>query len=275
MGARRWIGLGLAVVVVAVVVVVIAQSGGSGGGPLDAIAKAAEVTQREPGGRAVIKATVTTDTGEGITESGSMTFDESGRAEGELTVGGLQGGKHIVMTSIADGTTAYVTSDGFEELPGGKKWMEMDLASATKTTSPAGPASGGPAEGLKLLEKVQDSEVVGKEDVRGVPTTHYRGTMPASEEVFGVKVKSSAPSIDVWIDAQDRVRRTEISVSTSVAATGDSATTEMTMDFVEFGRVPKIEVPPGDEVWNATSLIESQVQSEAEGKPAPELQTIH
>jgi hypothetical protein len=169
------------------------------------------------------------------------------------------------MTTIADGTTAYVASDAFDELPEGKKWMELDLASATKGASPAGPASGGPEEGLQLLEHVQDSEVVGKEEIRGVPTTHYRGTLPTSDEVFGVKVEASPPSIDVWIDAQDRIRRTEISATTSVGESGEPATTEMTMDFVEFGRVPKIELPPSDEVFNATKLVESQFQSKAAG----------
>jgi LppX/LprAFG-like lipoprotein len=266
MGSRRWIGLGLAVVVVAVVVVVIAQSGGSGSGPLDAIAKAAEVTQREPGGRAVITATVkSSTTPEGITETGSMTFENSGRAEGELTAVGLSNGKEIQMMTISDDTTAYVSSDAFDSLPEGKKWMELDLSSAVKGAGPAGPASGGPEEGLKLLEKVQDSEVVGTEDIRGVPTTHYHGTPPTSDEVFGVKVDTSKPSIDVWIDAQGRIRRTQIATTTSVGDSGDSAATKMTMDFVEFGRVPKIELPPADEVFNATKLIESQVQSEAEG----------
>lgn len=43
--ARRWIGAGLAVVVAAIAAFVVAQGGGSGSGPLNAIAKAAEVTQ--------------------------------------------------------------------------------------------------------------------------------------------------------------------------------------------------------------------------------------
>jgi hypothetical protein len=231
---------------------------------LNAIAKAAEVTQREPGGRALIKATVTAATGEGITEYGSMTYDENGRAEGEITARGLTNGKEATIASVVDGTTAYMSSPLFDELPDGKKWMALDLGSAVKGASPTGPASGGPQEGLQLLEKVQDSEVVGKEDIRGVPTTHYRGTVIPSDEVFGVKVEASEPSIDVWIDDQDRIRRTEISVTTSVGDSGDS-TTKMIMDFVEFGAVPKIEPPPADEVFDATKLIESQVQSAAEG----------
>jgi hypothetical protein len=75
------------VVIIVIVVFAVAQRGGSGGGPLSAIAKAAEVTQREPGARATIHATVTSSTTpEGITESGSMIFDDSGRARGAMTV---------------------------------------------------------------------------------------------------------------------------------------------------------------------------------------------
>jgi hypothetical protein len=263
--AGRWIVAGLAVAVAVVAVFVIAQGGGSGGGPLNAIAKAAEVTQREPGGRAVIKATVTSlTTPEAITEQGTMTFDDSGRARGELTVSGLTTGKEVKLVSIADGTSTYVSSDDLDQtLPDGKKWMELDLGSAAKGVSSPDPAGGGPEEGLKILERVHGSEEVGKEDVGGVATTHYRGTLAPSDEVFGVKVNISPPQIDVWMDAQDRVRRMQLVVSGSVGEV--STKTAMTIDFVEFGRVPKIEVPPADEVFNATSKIESQVQAAAEG----------
>lgn len=262
--ARWWIGAAVAVVVLVVVIFAVAQGGGGGGGPLNAIAKAAENTQREPGGRAVVNATVTVDsTGEGIVETGPMTFDDNGRARGELTVRGLTNGKEAKVVTISDGAKAYVTSDDADSLPDGKKWIEINFAAAAKSTGQADPVSGGPTEGLKLLDRVQESEVVGKEDIRGVPTTHYRGTLPTPDEVFGVKTSYSALDVDVWIDGQDRVRRFQLSVSSSVG--GNSSTTKMTMDFVEFGRVPKIELPPADEVFDATGEIESQIQSAAEG----------
>jgi hypothetical protein len=265
MGARRWIGLGLAVVVVAVAAFVIAQSGGGGGGgPLDAIAKAAEVTQREPGGRAVINATVKSlTTPEGIAESGSMTFESGGRTRGELTAKGLTNGKEVHLVAIADGSKSYVSSDALDSLPEGKKWQEIDYGSAVKGGPASDPAGNGPEEGLKTLEGVEDSEKVGTLSIDGVPTTHYRGTLPTSDEVFGVKVNVEPPQIDVWIDAQDRVRRMKLIIIGSV---GKVATqTKMTTDFVEFGRVPKIELPPADEVFNATSEVESQIQETAEG----------
>jgi hypothetical protein len=255
----------LAVVVIVIVVFAVAQGGGSGGGPLNAIAKAAEVTQREPGGHAVIHATVTSSTTpEGLTETGSMVFDDIGRARGTLTVRGHKTGREGKLLVIADGTTSYVSSDLFESLPEGKKWMELDFSSAGKGVGSSVPADGGPEEGLKILERVQGAEEIGKEDINGVPTTRYSGTLPASEEVFGVKVHVSALHVDVWIDAQDRVRRMHIVVSGAVNEEEGSTTTEMAIDYVDFGRVPKIELPRPDEVFNATSEVESEVQSAAE-----------
>lgn len=265
-GGRKWIGLGLAVVVIAVVAFVVAQGGGSGGTPLNAIAKAAEVTQREPGGRANLRAEITVaNSAEGILETGTMDFEDNGRAAGTLTVRGLSNGKEATITSIADGTTSYVSSDDLDTTPDGKKWRKIDLAGAAKLQGGSSPVQGGPQEGLNVLERAQDAEEVGKEAVDGVPTTHYRGTFPATEEVFGVKAHFSAPRADVWVDSQDRVRRMRIVVTGSLNEGEDPATMEMEFNFVEFGRVPKIELPPADEVFDATGELESSVQEAAEG----------
>lgn len=265
-GGKKWLGAGISVVVVAIAVVLIAQGGGGGSSPLNAIAKAAEVTQREPGGRATLRAKVTSSTSpEGLVESGTMDFEDNGRAEGTLTVRGLTTGTEAQITSIADGTTSYTSSDALESVTEGKKWMKLDLAGAAKLEGGASPAQGGPQEGLKVLEDVRDAEEVGKEEVDGVATTHYRGTFPATEEIFGVKAHFSPPQADVWIDSQNHVRRMRIVVTGSLNEGEGSTTTEMDIDFVEFGRVPKIELPPPDEVFDATAEFESGIQEAAKG----------
>jgi hypothetical protein len=262
---RWWIGAGLAVVVIAIVAIFVAQGGGSDGGPLNAIARAAEVTQREPGGHATIDATIeSSTTSEGIAESGPMIFDDRGRAEGTFTVKGLSTGREVTITTIADGTKSYTSSPALDSIPEGKKWVEVDTSSAASKTG--APPANGPKEGLKVLEGVEEAEKVGEEDIGGVPTTHYRGTFPHAEEVFGVKVNVSEPEIDVWIDAQERVRRMQVSLKSAVSGVEDSAaTTDMTIDYESFGRVPKIEVAPADEVFNGTSELESKLQSASKG----------
>jgi hypothetical protein len=267
MGRRKkWIGTGLAVAGVAMVALVVAQGGGTSDGPLNAIAKAAEVTQREPGGHATIEATVTSSSSpEGITEHGPMIFDNDGRAEGTLTVRGHSTGKEAEFTTVADGRTTYTSSDAFDSIPEGKKWIEVDLSSAATANGlgSSESAEGNPQEGLEILERVEDSKEVGEEKIDGVPTTHYTGTFPAAEEVFGVKVDSSGRHVDVWIDAQGRVRRMHVALTTKVDEEVPF-TTEMTIDYVDFGRVPKIEPPPAHEVFDATSEIESNVRAAAE-----------
>lgn len=262
---RRWLAAGLAGLVIAVLVFVVAQGDGSGGGPLNAIAQASEVTQREPGGRATIEATVTSSTTpEGITETASMIFDDSGKSRGVFTVRGHETGREGKLLVIVNGTTTYVSSDLLDSLPEGKKWMEVDYSSAVNNSGTSVPAQDGPEEGLKLLERVQGAEEVGKEDIDGVPTTRYRGTLPAAKEAFGVQLHVSALHVDVWIDAQGRVRRMHVVVSGSVGEAEASSTTAMTIDYVEFGRMPKIGLPDPAEVFNATSRVEAEVQSAGE-----------
>lgn len=264
---RRWIGTGLAVVVVAIVVFAVAQGSGGGGGTLNAIAKAAEVTQREPGGHAVFHLVSTSSTwNEGLTETGSMVFDDSGGAEGRITAKGHKTGREVTMQSIADGTTSYVSSDAFDSIAEGKKWLKVDFSNAVKAAGSSSlPPAAGPEEGLKILERVQGAQKIGTEDVGGVPTTHYTGTLPAAEEVFGVKTNASPVQTDVWIDAQDRVRRMSVVDTGTPGESEVRETTHMTIDYVSFGRVPKIEVPDSDEVLDMTSEVESQFQSAAEG----------
>ncbi len=250
---------------VAIAIFAVVAQGGGGGDPLNAIAKAAEVTQREPGGHASIDVTVESSaTSEGISEKGPMIFDDSGRAEGTFTLKGLSTGREFTITTIAEGTTSYTTSPVPGSIPEGKKWIEIDAPSAP--TANGAPPANGPKEGLRIIEGVEEAEEVGEEVVDGVPTTHYRGTFPHAEEVFGVKVDVSEPEVEVWIDAQERVRRMHVSLESAVTGvTGSATTTEITVDYESFGRVPKIEVPAADEVFNGTSELESKLQSATEG----------
>lgn len=253
-------------VVIAIVAFVVAQGSGSGSGPLNAIAKAAEVTQREPGGRAVLTTIVTSPgTSEGLTETGTMDFDDSGRSRGTFTVRGHKTGREGKMLVVVDGTKSYASSELLDSIPEGKKWMEVDYSSAKAGTPSSNPAEAGPQEGLKVLEHVLNAEAIGKEDIEGVPTTHYRGTLPTSNKVFGVELHVTTSNVDVWIDAQDQVRQMHLVLSGSVGESNLSTTTEISINFVEFGRVPKIAIPNPDEVFNATSEVESQVQAAGEG----------
>jgi hypothetical protein len=221
-------------------------------------------TQREAGGHASIQATVTaSDTPAGVTENGSLVFENGGRARGTLVVRGHTTGRRAKVQVIADGTTSYTSSGQLSSLPEGRKWVKVDFASVDSSSSL--PAGGGPAEGLKLLEQMDGAEEIAKGEIRGVATTRYRGTLPVSlKEVFGVEVQVSPPQVEVWIDARDRVRRVKLIVSSSVEGEEGSTTTDMTVDFLDFDPVPKIALPKQDEIFDETSRVESNFRSSAE-----------
>ena len=195
-----------------------------------------------------------------------MVFDDSGRSRGDVTVKGHTNGREVKALGHQRRHDNVHELGCVRSIPEGKKWIELDLSSAAKGAGFSASAADGPKEGLKILERVEDAKEIGKEDIDGVPTTHYKGTLPTPEEVFGVKVEYSTLHVDVWIDGQGRVRRMQTAVSGSVnEVEGSETNTELTIDYVEFGRVPKIEPPPADEVFNATSEFESNIQSAAEG----------
>jgi hypothetical protein len=263
--ARRWIGAGVLAVAVVIGVFLIAESGGGGGGPLNAIAKAAEVTQRVPGGRAEFTAEVTVaGSPEGLTETGTIVFDNSGRSSGSLTVKGHSTGKEFTAQMVGVGTTSYISSEALASISGGKKWAKMDLSDAVRSSAGSSSAAGeSPEEGLKVLENVEDATEVGPEEIDGVSTTHWRGTLPAADEIFGVKVHYSEIDTDVWIDAKDRVRRMTVSLTGPGIQGAPTTTTKVAIDYFDFGQVPAIEAPPADEVFDATSLIESNFRKAA------------
>ena len=82
------------------------------------------------------------------------------------------------------------------------------------------PANGDAKGELELLEAVTgDVQKLGKEDVRGVPTTRYRGTIGVSEHAEELREegaedrasyveKMGTPlQVEAWIDADGLVRR--------------------------------------------------------------------
>jgi hypothetical protein len=259
---RGWIAVGVAVVVVAAVIVVVAQGGSGGSSPLNAIAKAAEVTQREPGGQATIDAKISvSNSPQELTEEGTMSFDDQGRAKGEFTV--KAAGEEVPITTIIDGTKSFTTSPLVEGKFEGKKWVELDLAKANPELASQSATESSPQEGIKALEGLIGAEEVGKEEIDGEPTTHYRGTIDTAKKVFGVKTHYKEPKIDVWIDGQNRVRRIEFDITGSAGKSSITSTIKMKMDYTEFGRVPKIEPPDPSEVFDETGMVEEAVQSQA------------
>ncbi len=262
----------------AVVIVVFAwqqEDGGDSDGPFNAIAAAAERTQGEPGGRATMKAVVTSPGRSApLTMMGQMVYDtETGLTEALITTTGQEpeGSMELQMVADENESMVYMRSEKFDDLPGGSEWMALDL-SLGRDLDQALPADADAQGELELLEESTGGvRKLGKEDVRGVPTTRYRGTVAVSEQAERAREEGAedlasyleeegAPlQIEAWIDADELVRRMRVVASQPVEEGEGTEILDMRMDFFDFGPAPEIDVPESSEVFDATSLVEEEL----------------
>ena len=162
-------------------------------------------------------------------------------------------------------------------LPAGKSWVKVDLATAGRSVGiPAGgigqAQAGDPSQTLDYLRGVTGHVTrVGTEDVRGTQTTHYRAVVdldkaaeqsPTAREQIKSAIKlsgSSTQPLDVWIDAQGRVRRMKYAVDLSkskgaASNPGVSGVATFTLDLFDFGVPVQATVPPADQVADLSAL---------------------
>lgn len=258
--------VGLSALVVALAVFAWQQGGDSGGaGPLNAIARAAEKTQNQPGARAAMRGIISSSAQPTFTMRGQMVFNSEGRTRALIMVPRTDGHDSMKLEGVSDGTVMYLRSSRFGSLPDGAKWMALDLSLGEELETPA-PANVDAKRELALLEAAGDVKKIGHEDVHGVSTTHYRGTVGVSEQVerlreegadglASVVAKEGSPfHVEAWVDAKGLVRRAWLVHSQPLEKGKGSMTIDMRMDFSDFGIDPEIDVPDSSEVFDATAI---------------------
>jgi hypothetical protein len=177
-----------------------------------------------------------------------------------------------------DGLVAYMRMPLLaSELPNGKEWVRLDLAAAARLKGMdlaelQSLAKGSdPRETLDFLRSVAgDVTRVGTEDVRGVPTTHYfaiidwqkalrQAARQAGQEGILQQLQSLGGSmsnvpVDVWVDADSRVRRMTMEFSFSSPDGQEQATASMSMELFDYGAPVSVEAPPASDVVDALKL---------------------
>lgn len=243
------IGIGLAALALVLAVFAWQQGDDEGGGPLNAIAAAAEKTQGEPGGRAAMRMKLTApDPSESLTMTGQAVYDDAmERTEMLMNFRDPDSGDLVEMEMVMDGSVLYFSSSALGDLPGDSRWMSLDLSAVTGMDFSV-PTESDPQSELEALEDATGVRKLGKEEVRGVQTTRYAGLL--SEE-------DTTMRLEVWVDAKGLVRRMRMF---GEPPGGDDGPTriDMRMDFFDFGPVPAIEVPAENEVFDATSIAEEE-----------------
>jgi hypothetical protein len=171
---------------------------------------------------------------------------------------------------VVDGTTMYPRGAGVGgELGLLTPWVSIDLGrmgGLTGTDLAQLGSSNEPTSGLELLTGAEEVEEVGHEEVRGAATTHYRATVdlrkaveeagavtdPDQFEKFAELLGDGRVDVDVWLDAEDRVRRMRY----EQPMPGDeAASATVTVELADFGTDERIEVPPPTDVTDVTERI--------------------
>ncbi|HEX5592102.1 MAG TPA: hypothetical protein VFX35_02000 [Solirubrobacterales bacterium] len=229
-------------------------------------------TQREGGGRAVVRGAISkSGLSKPLVLTGQVVYTDSGLSRGYIIATDPEAGKPVKIELVQDGTQAYMRSTSFGTLPDGKEWMGIDYSLGDELDTSV-PANGDVMGELALLEMVTGGvEKVGTEKVRGVPTTRYRGRVSVAEnakrlrEMGGeetaalVEQEGTPLQVEAWIDAKGLIRRMRIVQSRPEEEGEGMITTDMTIDFTDFGLEPEIEVPDSSEVFDTTSLVQEQI----------------
>jgi len=180
---------------------------------------------------------------------------------------------------IMDGLVVYMKAPYLATLlKSDKPWLKLDMGSAAKQQGVdlASLMSYDPSEVTRFVDYLlgsKDMSFVGHEPVRGVEATHYRGSVDFSAYLDALPADKKAAAkaaldnvsklgkavygpFDVWVDAQQRIRRETFSYSMSGPATAQLELS-FSMDFYDYDLPVSITVPSADQTVDMMQLAGS------------------
>jgi hypothetical protein len=234
--------------------------------PQDAVFLAASKTSDVGTYKADISGTVDA-AGQSVELSGTGEFDGKHK-RGSMTMTTSVAGQDIDMDVVYAYPVMYmrVPPGLLPGLPAETPWVKIDLDELGKRAGfgsiqlMQSQEQADPSQGLKYLEGVSEVQAVGAEDIRGLPTTHYKGLVDLSD--LANKNPELKPSLDklmeqagisrvpieAWIDDDGFVRQIKETFDTA------GATTSMTIQLYDFGVAVDVSPPPDNETVNLTQL---------------------
>lgn len=222
-----------------------------------------------------------------MTGSGSFQTDHVGSMtmNMDLPATAADGVSNLQMTLVLDHDQMYmqIPASLASQLPGGKQWLEIDLAqlgnvpgaSALSSMMNSSSQMTDPSQYFDYLRAAAAGslQVLGTATVDGFQTTHYHAdvdlsklpdAVPAAQRaaidhaIALIRKSSTAVTtipIDVWIDSRNLIRR--IAFTETLAVQGQALRLDMREDIPEYGAQPAPAIPPAGEVMNLSSLISS------------------
>lgn len=218
--------------------------------------------------------------GEKLSFSGEADLDnEHQRVHMTMDMGLLGGEMEILM----DGGVMYMRSPMFQDA--GTEWVSMDPSkmdpAAAAQFGGFGAGTTDPSAFVGLFAGVFDVSVSGEQELGGVPTTHYVGTIDLKKVLKGfsdvvgedadaavkAQLKEAVKQFEslgidekipfeIWIDAEGLPRRQRITMDFGDLLPGaEGASMEMRVDFSDFGKPVHIQIPDPSEVTDMTRAL--------------------
>jgi hypothetical protein len=241
------------------------------GGSVQPIVDAAARTAAKRSAHVTLRG-ITEAAGQRIPISAAGAFDLKA-GKGRFTATTRVAGQAVRLEEISDGLDLYLHSDALAgRLPGGKRWVKLDLAKVGRSSGVDLSAlqslgNGDPTQILGYLKRVGDVRKIGRATIGGTATTHYAGAVQlakvappgdaaAARALRRLKQLTGLDRVPVeaWISDDGLVRRERVAVDARAAKTGGGARLDLTVDFTRFGVRVDAPVPPGGDVFDASNL---------------------
>jgi hypothetical protein len=218
--------------------------------------------------------------GEDLSFSGESDVDNvRKRIDMTMDMGMLGGEMQILM----DGGVIYMRSPVFEDV--GTEWVSMDPSkmdpAAAAQFGGFGMGTTDPSAYIGLFAGVFDVKASGEQQLDGISTTHYVGTIDLAKvlegfsDVVGEDVDAATKKqlemavkqfsvlgidkkipFEIWIDDDGLPRRQRITMDFGDLVPGtEEASMEMTVNFSDFGEPVDIEIPRPSEVTDMTETL--------------------
>ena len=195
------------------------------------------------------------------------------------------------LSETVDGKTVESIFDlpyVYVRVPGkpikGKPWGRFNVVAYMQSLGLSGSAatSGDPSQWIDFLKATGQATTLGKQTVRGVPTTHYHALVDfgryatvvpaplraaAQDEASLLKRISGQQSLpmDVWIDGHNLVRKYQVQVP--LCYQGERASESLSAELYGYGTQTVPVPPPASEA--------SELTSELDANSAKALQQLH
>lgn len=198
--------------------------------------------------------------------------------------GAPAGGASKLEVKFGDGSAVYLKPPAIPglDIPGGKTWVsadpkELGEAFGFDTKALGALLNVDPSSQLKAFDAAKGLEEVGKEDIDGTETTHYKGTLKLSDYIAALPAdqrKSAQDAlkqlealgggqagfddptpVELWVDDEGVLRRMVSSGKVPGQAGVPGGTFKVDYRLSDFGTPLDLTPPPADDTYDVTDLI--------------------